>query len=352
MLFGKPRKRGARDAWQAAAESFGLLHQVSGFWSGPKLTGIVSGNELTVDMLNRNTASAETRFRLGIPALNLGLKLKKKGFWNSLGPRVLTGDRAFDNQVVINTLNESAVRQFLTPQRRTEIQSFLSGFKSAVITDNEISFKTRGYVKKADEMQGAIDVLMELARVLAEEPDSTPVEDRNIGPAAVIAPSDIQEAAAPEQQPADFDELEIDPASEPEPLSVDAAASDIVEAPELEVEEFCANVFAPGVLSFAANQKFKESYEGERIAWTGTLESMTPFTFDFDFGSGRGTKAVLTIFEGEAVGSRSVQAVLGLPPGIEGLSDKIGQPVAFTGRLLKVDGLAKRIVIADAELKS
>ena len=45
---------------------------------------------------------------------------------------------------------------------------------------------------------------------------------------------------------------------------------------------------------------------------------MTPFSFDFDFGPGRGIKAVLTILESQAVGARKVQAVIGLPPGIEG----------------------------------
>ena len=37
-------------------------------------------------------------------------------------------------------------------------------------------------------------------------------------------------------------------------------------------------------------------------------------SFAFDLGSGRGIKAVLTILESEAVGSRDVQAVIGLPP--------------------------------------
>ncbi len=118
-----------------------------------------------------------------------------------------------------------------------------------------------------------------------------------------------------------------------------------------DAEEFCATVFAPGALSIAANQKFREAYEGETVVWTGTLESVTPFAFDFDFGSGRGIKAVLTIRESEGVASRKVQAVIGLPSGIEGLDGRIGQPVSFMGRLLKVDGFTKRVVVADAELR-
>ena len=103
----------------------------------------------------------------------LGLRLRKRGFWNSLRPRTLTGDMAFDNQVVVDSRNEFAVREFMTPERRTAIQSFLISFKRAVVTDKEISFTTRGYVRKLDEMLGAIDALMRLASNIPLE-NSTP----------------------------------------------------------------------------------------------------------------------------------------------------------------------------------
>lgn len=387
MLFGKPRKGRSRDAWQAAAEAYGLLHKPSGFWSGPKLTGRLSGNDLTVDMQNRSSASAATRFRLSMPSLNLGLKLRKKGFWNSLRPRTVIGDKAFDSRVVAEGRNEWAVREFLTPERRTALQGFLSSFKGAVVTDNEISFKTPGYVRKPDQMIGAIEAMMRVAHVLAEERPSTLVSLGNGPRAAAIAQTDTGERAAlepealrepapmpepapdpelarnfapwrePEMTHANETELTASPANEPDDSTVPAVEAtdrlDSLASPDATpgVEEFCATVFAPGALSFAANQKFRDSYEGQRIDWTGTLESITPFAFDFDFASGRGIKAVLTILECAAAGSRKVQAVIGLPPGIEGLDERIGQTVEFTGRLLKVEGLEKRVLIADAELR-
>lgn len=367
LLFGKPRKRGAKEAWQTAAETYGLLHKPSSLWSGPKLSGSLSGNELTVDMKNRNTASAETRFRLAMPSLNLGLRLRKKGFWNSLRPRAVIGDKPFDNQVVVNGLDEFALRKFLTAERRTAIQSFLSSFKKGAITDDEISFTTRGYVKRTDEMLGAIDAMLRVASALAEDTQPTSAgRDEGLS-ADAIALTDAVAAAVPEPvsalepEPKSETEAELAHAGEPESeqtdarpeADVDAAApADSITSQEstVGVKQFCATVFAPGALSYSANQIFKESYQGKHIVWTGTLESMTPFTFDFDFGSGRGTKAVLTIVENDAEGSRNVQAVIGLPPDIEGLDDRIGQPVSFTGRLLKVDGLAKRVLIGDAEL--
>jgi hypothetical protein len=334
----------------------------------------LSGNELTVDIKNRNTASAATRFRLGMPSLNLGLRLRKKRFWNSFRRRPVTGDRTFDNQVVVDGRNSFAVQQFLTAERRTVIQSFLGSFKGAVVTDDTISLTTSGQVRKSHEMLGAIDAMLQVANVLAEEPHSAYASQSESAAAAAIAATDTAEAVAPEPEPkpelahADQPEPELAHADEPEAERTDAAAdaSDQPTEPDVEattpsdsltphektpgIEVFCATVFAPGALSFAANQKFKESYAGKRIVWTGTLESMTPFTFDFDFGSGRGIKAVLTLRQCEDGGSRSVQAVIGLPPGSEGLYTRIGQPVSFTGRLLKVDGLAKRVLIADADM--
>jgi hypothetical protein len=70
-------------------------------WTSLSFSGLLSGNKLTVEMKHPNSASAETRFRLGIPTLKLGLRARMEGFWNSLGPRTITGDKAFDKQVVV-----------------------------------------------------------------------------------------------------------------------------------------------------------------------------------------------------------------------------------------------------------
>lgn len=360
VLLGKPRKGGAGDAWQTAAETYGLLHKPSGFWSGPKLSGSLSGNDLTVDMKNRNSASAATRFRLAIPPLGPGIRIRRRGFWNSLKPRIRVGDKAFDDQVVVDAHNEFAAREFLTPERRTAIRSFLNSFKGAVVTDDEISFTRRGYVKKPDEMIGAIDAMMHVASVLSEESHSAAVGPTNTVEAVAREPAPEVEAAPAEPEP------ELAVAAEPAPDDPPADERDNPAEPGIEatapldslpspakspgVEEFCAAVFAPGALSFTANQTFNEYYKGERIVWTGTLESMTPFTFDFDFGSGGGIKAVLTILESAAVGSRNVTAVIALPPGTGGLDDRFGRPVTFTGTLVKVDGLARKVLIADAAL--
>ena len=379
LLAGRAGKGKATDAWQTAAETYGLLYKPATFWKGPRLSGPLAGNRLTVDIKDRNTASAATRFRLGITPLNLGLRMKRKGFWNSLRPRTVVGDRAFDNQVVVDGRNRLAVQEFLTPERRTTVRAFLGGFKGAVVTDDEISLRIRGAVKNSDDMLGAIDAMQRVASVLADEPqgrgpEPKPDPEPEVSDADSIEPADTPadehdvpadtDAAADTDAPAEPDipaEPEV-PAVPNVPAEPDApAVPDFEATPPTEmlvsqggmpgIEEFCAAVFAPGLLSYSATQKFRESYEGKHIVWTGTLESMTPFSFDFDFGSGGGIKAVLTILEGHDAGSRDIQAVIGLPPGLEGLDDRIGQPVAFTGRLLKVDGLAKRVMIADAALR-
>jgi hypothetical protein len=69
-LLYRPRKKGVKDAWQSAAETYGLVHKPSGIFCGPKLSGWLSGNQLTVGVKFPNSASAETRFRLGMPSLH------------------------------------------------------------------------------------------------------------------------------------------------------------------------------------------------------------------------------------------------------------------------------------------
>lgn len=336
LFVGTPRKADSRDAWQSVAETYGLEYKPARFWSGPKLAGPVGGNNLQVDVTNWRSASAATRFRLDIPSLGLGLKLRKKGFWNSLGPRVMTGDTAFDSQVVTEGLHSPAVREFLTAERRKALMSFINSFKHAVVTDKEISLKARGCVKKPVELMGAIDALQSVAAVVADEEPPTPA-----GRSDVDAVRETPEAEAT-AVPVSEDHGEPDPEAPPDSLTSTGTGPG--------VEEFCATVFAPGALSFSANEKFKQTYEGQQITWAGTLQSVSPVTFDFDFGAGRGLKGVLTILEGQGSGSRNVEAVVRLPPDMEGLGDKIGQRLAFTGKLLKVDGFSKRVVVADAEL--
>jgi len=253
------------------------------------------------------------------------------------------------------------MREYLTPQRRRTIFNFLTSFGNAVITDDEISLSSRGYVRNADEIQSTINAMLLVAGALAEvRDDAEPVMAEPV----LAEPVTAEPLAEPELEPAPVP---------PEPLaerviaaeSAAATAAAVAEPPVDAVPiavaapagspalaEFCNAVFAPGTLSFDSTQSFKKHYEGKRIHWSARLDSVAPFAVDFDFGSNGGVRAVLTIDPNEIQqsGAREIRAVVGLPVGTDGLDGRIGQHVAFAGTLRKVDGFGRKVFVADAEL--
>jgi hypothetical protein len=320
---------------------------------------------VTVDIKKKRSGksnSAWTRFRLGMPPLGLGLKLKRQGFFGEISKifgakDIRIGDAEFDKQVLVLGRSEPLMREYLTPQRRRTIFNFLTSFANAVITDDEISLSSRGYVRNADEIQSTINAMLLVASALAEVRDDAE---------AVMAEPVLAEPVTAEPLP-EPDPVTAEPLPAPANAAEEAAATtEVVTEPPVDavpiavaalagspaLAEFCNAVFAPGTLSFDSTQSFKKHFEGKRIHWSAKLESVSPFAVDFDFGSNGGVRAVLTIDPNEMQqsGAREIKAVVGLPVGTNGLDSRIGQCVAFSGTLRKVDGFGRKVFVADAEL--
>ena len=77
-----------------------------------------------------------------------------------------------------------------------------------------------------------------------------------------------------------------------------------------------------------------------------------PYSYDFTFGDGGGTKAEFDVYEvKEQYGSRAVRAFVQLP--VEDADDigaRIGEDVHFEGRLISCEGSARRLYVADARM--
>jgi hypothetical protein len=77
------------------------------------------------------------------------------------------------------------------------------------------------------------------------------------------------------------------------------------------------------------------------------------FDLDFELGSGAGTKAVFEVHQvtnpfGTA---EPIKAVVRLPEGFEPRLESLkGRPVEFAGRLDKVKGLMRELILLDGEL--
>ena len=387
--FVNKRNQDVNQAWQKVADTHGLTLRPASFGSGPRLSGFVNGHDLTIDIRKKgagNQKSPWTRFRLGMPPLNLGIEIRNERFSDRFRrvfgtADIAVGDPTFDRNVMIKGRKERAVQRFLTPERRRPVAHFLASFADASITDDEISMSSRGYARKHGDVLAGIDAMLIVAEALAGDagpavdrmrPDDAQIpageaarltDDPEVPPDAEVppdteAPTDAESAAdnaevspdmghvppdvpPDDEAPPDAAETEPDiPA--PPPVGPDAAGIDPA--------TFCGVVFAPGMLSFASTQAFRQNFEGRQIHWTGTLETVTPFSYDFDFGSQGGLKAVFALPSADSAGGREPKAVIGLPGDAGDLEQRIGQAVAFTGRLIKVDGLARKIFVAEAAI--
>jgi hypothetical protein len=345
----KNRNQQVNQTWSTVAQELDLTLRQAAFGTTPQLSGFVSGHDVTVDIKKKRSGksnSAWTRFRLGMPPLELDLKLKRQGFLSGINKvfgakDIRIGDAEFDRQVLVVGRNEPLMREYLTEERRRTILNFLTSFTGAVITDDEISLSSRGYVRNADEIHRTINAMLFVADALAEvRDDAGPVS------AEPVTAEPLPEPATAAEEAAATTEVVAEPPVDAVPITVAAPAG------SQSLAEFCNAVFAPGTLSFDSTQSFKKNYEGKRIHWSAKLESVSPFAVDFDFGSHGGVKAVLTIDPNEMQqsGAREIKAVVGLPVGTNGLDSRIGQRVAFAGTLRKVDGFGRKVFVADAEL--
>ena len=146
-------------------------------------------------------------------------------------------------------------------------------------------------------------------------------------------------------------------ASVPEPVAAVPAPS--VPEPaatpsevQLDVASVCEDLFDPNRMSYETNRLFDDRYKDATVRWKGTARRANPYSYDFTFGDGGGTKAEFDVYEvKEQYGSRAVRAFVQLP--IEDADDigaRIGEDVLFEGRLISCEGSARRLYVADARM--
>jgi len=122
-----------------------------------------------------------------------------------------------------------------------------------------------------------------------------------------------------------------------------------------DVDAVCGDLFAPKKSSLEAARRFEEAYQEKAVRWTGTLKRVSRYSFDLVFGREPGVMAAFMVYEAQTgyYSSREVDALVQLPLDAESeLSEKIGQQLAFTGRLVRCDGLMRNLYIADGEIEA
>ncbi len=119
-----------------------------------------------------------------------------------------------------------------------------------------------------------------------------------------------------------------------------------------DAEYFLQTVFGEDVSSVDAENRFLE-YQGREVRWQGTLQSVTPFSFDFDFDEAPGVKAEVLLKEtpgGAGLVNRYIAAVRFPPENVERLQVSLNRPIAFSGKLLKLNASGLKVFIKTGKL--
>jgi hypothetical protein len=137
--------------------------------------------------------------------------------------------------------------------------------------------------------------------------------------------------------------------------SVEIPAEPMIETEmDLTEEGVCSALFSaafPGENEKAHFQKIT----GKTVHWKGTLKSVYPYSSDFVFGKGPGTKATFEIAEvasGYGMKNKIKATVSFSADTIAQLKGNSGKTFSFSGTLLKFEPFAREILVEKGTLES
>ena len=357
ITAARKHSRRVREAWSAAASELGLQFDPGSLTRRKSLHGLINGNRVEVETFTRNSGSKSshsvTRYRVHYPKqLAAGLQIKPRGMLSNAAAffgaqNIETGDAGFDSRVVVKGDFPSRVAGFLTPERRRGVLQLLDQYKGVKIDHQNIEWAKAGVAKNPAEIVEIVKQLSSAATALSGgTAGGAPVEQVVVPLAAAAVASVFMDASGSKpilvEAPAELRARE--PVAPPER---DSAAAD-----GLAVADVCAQLFTRSITSTEAKKRFEERYKGKRVRWSGNLRRAATYSIDLVFKGGPGTKATFALpvpTEGALGGA--VQAVVQLSPAAaEQLKRRVGEEIAFEGRLLSFDGMVRNFNIADATL--
>jgi len=395
----KHRQR-VTEAWATAAARLGLEFDPGSLTRKKSLNGLVNGNRVEVETYTRNSGSKSshsvTRYRVHYPKqLAAGLQIKPRGVLSNAAAffgaqNIETGDAGFDSRVVVKGDFPSRVAGFLTPERRRGVLQLLEQFKGVKIDHQNIEWTKAGVAKNPAEIVEIVNQLASAATALSggtEEGRTVATGARAVEKVAIplataavasvfMNPSDAKPISVEPPQALRAREAAAQPAPEtaataalfpsegPTSLAQAAAsaapaqagastpAGEAAAADGLAVADVCAQLFTRSITSTEAKKRFEERYKGKRVRWSGNLRRASAYSIDIVFKGGPGTKATfaLPVPSDGALGG-AVQAVVQLSPAAAGqLKARVGEEIAFEGRLLSCDTMVRNLNIADATL--
>ena len=388
-------------AWQSAAQRLGLKVDPSTLVSDKTMSGVTrKGYSVKIranssPVLNTTDTSCRLNFK---QSLGLDLRITKQGplgyLTRSTGAvDITTGDKDFDDEVVVKGKDKELVKRFLTPQIRLRVARFFFLYPHSVINDVALECEIKNadrdpdiMVRAVQRMTGLADLLMrqiEEPEIVEPEPiktdyyihEETPdysivvpsvepilLEDDSTSeikdlPDEVVKTADIQDQDTPAQQvPHESVPATIDSPAEPEWEQIDTIEEPDPEKEfehDVQIQSIADELFESGKTSSQAVELFEERYEGKHIRWSGKLTNVRTYMFDLNFGNDPGIRAEIELpdLRTESIGTRPLKAVVRFPPNMEEpLRALLDLSLEFSGNLLSCDIFMRTVFVTDGEI--
>jgi hypothetical protein len=344
--------------WKAAAERLQLGYQAGRMFSRPKLSGVVGGLTVKIDVPSSSggpSNSIRTRYRIGYPLLGLDLHMSRRtGLARAAAMfgmnETKIGDAEFDDAFSIRTSDPQRLAARLPPPARRLLLDLVRDYRSVKITDERLSYEKNGIERDTGTLATTAQRLMEAALAL---------QGASVRPAypATTPRLPIRPPLPPPPPISRPDPYDVGPIIDPVPLQAPMRARAVPAEPkpvsarpkasEVTADQIGVALFAKRGLSFQIAKQYEEQYQGRMVVWPGEVRTIMSGIGPDD--PTRVTVLVATI-RNELFGSVDVQAIASIsgrvPPGLAA-----GKRVSVQGTLAGVDAMSRTLFVEDARLE-
>jgi hypothetical protein len=350
----KAQHKALREQWNQAAELLGFSPTHSAT-RGVSMLGKSNGLKATIDVrpTKGNTGTTVTRYRVEYPSLRLGLELSQQtrvhGLLKTLGAQdIEIGNAEFDAQFMVKGDDAGRVKQFLTTDRTVALNALARDHPGVTITDESIELTTAGaerdvqlLVSTARQVMTAAVVMAREAEPVAEMAAGLAVEDDDLG-------GDYEEARRRELQKV-FGTVEAyteEVADEAIPVDLEDGEPAVVD----DSSDVATRLFGDHRLSFQAEKVFDTELRDRVVDWSGTVRDTAGSSANRWFAEEDPTVLVVNVAEldDDLYGTTPIDAYVAFDTGRD--LPETGSEIRFSGRLVGIDGVSRRLYVGDAEL--
>lgn len=343
-------------SWIRTANHLGLDSHI-GISIPRRMIGTIEGIHVSVKHMshaNQRVIAYEVRHRASGPPMRLqrDTALRRVERFFGKGVDIEIGDQAFDEYLVIETAHPELLRNYLTPARRTALVNLFTTNNDCEVRNDGITVYIPSIAVVPNLLTAKVFELVDIAKVMqghgvdgdAEPLVMEPVIPPGARPSAAsttpTTPTPTRPAPMPTTPTPTPPSPKPPPSQPPSPQPHGLGQQVVID-----------DLFDGSRARYDAIERFTEEYANKKVHWQGEIERFSTYRHDTDFGDGPGIKAIVVL---GAPGrskliSAEVRAVVQLPPAV---ALRIGNTIAFSGTLRRVDRFSRQIYLADASVTS